>query len=268
MKILKIAGVSVLALGLVLGIALPSLATSDAAKAWAEDFQGQIAKGKVVSVDQENQEFVIKSGEEELTIKVDENTKYFKLSAPGRITSLAQQRMQFRHQEQEEVEAPSGQGMGLGLRNQEGNRALVRDQMRLRLQDQLCQPDNADMPELKLKLKWHKSCGEEAGFSDIAVDDMVVVWLAEDSNLAERVQIIKPATYAHVSGTITDISSSAITIAPDDGEPVTLSYNEGTIFTLKGIIQVQTGQSANAIYSDNMIAKVVSVHQEVVEPTD
>jgi hypothetical protein len=227
MKILKIAGVSVLALGLVLGIALPSLATSDAAKPWAEDFQSRVVKGKVISVDEENQKFVIKSGEEEVTIKVDENTKYFKIGVPGQIMSLAQH------------------WMGRGHQNEE-----------------MPQLGDEDMPKLKPKLKWHKPSGEEAGFSDIAVGDMVVVWLAEDGNLAERMQIIKPATYTHVSGTIRDISTGdqTITIAPDDGEAVTLYYNEGTIFTLKGIIQVQTGQSANAIYGDNMIAKVVTVH--------
>lgn len=261
MKILKIAGVSILALGLVLGTALPVVAAPDRAKQWAEDFEGQTVKGKVVSVDQENQEFVIKSGEEELTIKVDENTKYFKLSVPGRITSQVQHWKQFRHQEQEqeEIGAPSGNGMGLGLKNQVRARDLVREQTRL--QDRLCQPDNEDMPRLKAKLKLNKLFGEEASFSDIEVGDMVAVWLAKDSSLAERVQIIEPATYASVSGTITDISSSAITITPNDGEPLTLSYNEGTVFTLKGIIQVQTGQSARAIYdSDNMIAKTVTVN--------
>lgn len=263
MQVLKISGISILALGLVLGLALPTLAAPDAPKAWAEDFLGQTVRGKVTSVDQGNQEFVIKAGEEEVTIKVDGNTKYFKICVPGRITSLAQHWMQFRHQEQEEIGAPGGQGVGLGLQNQERHRALVRDQMRLRLQNQTSQPENVPLSEpQQAKLKWLCPFGEEAGFSDIAVGDMVVVWLAsEGGNLAERVQIIEPVTYAHVSGTISDVSTDSITITPDDGDAVTLSYNEDTIFTLKGIIQVQSGQSANAIYdSDNMLTKVVTVN--------
>ena len=233
-KVLTIAGVSILALGLVLGVALPSLAASDVPKPWAEDFQIRIVKGKVLSVDEEYQKyFKIQSGEEPLTIKVDGNTKYFKLSVPGRIVSLARHWIEFRHQ------------------------------------NQISQPDDMDMPEPKSpKLKWFRPFGEEAEFSDIAVGDRVVVWLAEEGNgnlLAERVLIIKPTTYASVSGSITDVSSAdkTITIAPEDGSQlVILDYNEGTLFILKGLIQVEKEkeQYAQAIYdSDNMIAKRVVV---------
>jgi len=232
-KVLKIAGVSVLALGLVLGLTLPALA----AHPWADDSQIEVVRGKVLSVG--DQQFVIQSGEEELTITVDD-TKYFKLSVPGRIVSLARHWMEFRHQ------------------------------------NLISQPDDMGMPEPKSpKLKWFRPFGEEAEFSDIAVGDRVVVWLAEEENgnlLAERVLIVKPTTYASVGGSITDVSSAdkTITIAPEDGsQPVILDYNEGTLFILKGLIQVEPGQSAQAIYdSDNMIAKRVVVHQEVVEPTD
>jgi hypothetical protein len=251
-KVLTIAGVSILALGLVLGVALPSLAASDVPKPWAEDFQIRIVKGKVLSVDEEYQKyFKIQSGEEPLTIKVDGNTKYFKLSVPGRIVSLARHWIEFRHQNQQEIEAPDWHGMGL------------------RHQNQISQPDDMDIPEPKSpKLKWLRPFGEEAEFSDIAAGDRVVVWLAEEGNgnlLAERVLIIKPTTYASVSGSITDVSSAdkTITIAPEDGSQlVILDYNEGTLFILKGLIQVEKEkeQYAQAIYdSDNMIAKRVVV---------
>jgi hypothetical protein len=224
MQVLRIAGVSILALGLVLGIALPALAAPDAPQAWAQDFEGQIVKGKVVSVEEGNQEFVIKAGEDEVTVKVDENTEYLKICVPGRLTSLAQH-------------------------------------LRLRIHDRLSRPDDMDTPKLAPKLKHLRPFGEEASFSDIAVGDMVVAWLAsEGDNLAERVQIIEPVTYARVSGTIS-VADNTITITPEEGDGVTLTYNEGTIFTLKGTTQVQSGQSAAAIYdSDNMLAKVVIVH--------
>jgi hypothetical protein len=249
-KVLTIAGVSILALGLVLGVALPSLAASDVAPLSTDEFEGRIVKGKVLSVDEEYQKyFKIQSGEEELTITVDENTKYYKLGVPGRIVSLAQHLEEWKHQ------------------IQQGARALAQHQMRL--QDRLFQPDDMDMPESKpAKLKWLRPFGEESEFSDIAVGDRVVVWLAEEGNgnlLAERVLIVKPATYASVSGSITDVSSAdkTITITPEDGdEPVTLDYNESAVFILNGVIEVETGQSAHAIYdSDNMLAKRVVVNQ-------
>ena len=256
-KVLKIAGISILALGLVLGLTLPALAASDATPPWADDSQIEVVRGKVISVG--DQKFVIQSGEEELTIKVNEDTKYFKLCVPERIVALARHWMQFRHQNQEELGAPGWQGMGLGLQNQVRARALVQHQMRL--QNQIPQPENVPLSEpQRAKLKWLRPFGEEAEFSDIEVGDRVVVWLAEDG-YAERVLIIKPTTYASVSGTITDISSSTITITPDDGAPVPLTYNESTVFILNGFIEVEQWQYAHAIYdSANLIAKRVTVY--------
>ena len=89
------------------------------------------------------------------------------------------------------------------------------------------------------------------------------MWLASEGNgnLAKVVLIIKPTTYASVSGTIEVFpEDETITITPDGGEAVTLSYNESTVFILQGTIQVESGQYAHAIYdSDNMIAKRVAV---------
>jgi hypothetical protein len=247
-KVLTIAGVSILALGLVLGVALPSLAASDVAPLSTDEFEGRIVKGKVLSVDEKYQKyFKIQSGEEELTITVDD-TKYYKLGVPGRIVSLAQHLEEWKHQ------------------IQQGARALARHQMRL--QDRLFQPDDMDMPESKpAKLKWLRPFGEESEFSDIAVGDRVVVWLAEEGNgnlLAKRVLIVKPATYASVSGTIEGVSSElkSIIITPEGGDPVTLTYNDSTVFILNGFIQVKPEQSAQAIYdSANKIAKRVVVNQ-------
>jgi hypothetical protein len=229
-KVLTIAGVSILALCLVLGVVLPSLAAPDKALLVADDSLAKIVKGKVTDIDEEYQEyFKIQSGEEELTISVDGNTKYYKLGVPGRIVALVRQWKEFRYQNQE------GMGLGVRIRNQE-----------------------------ELRAEWLRPFGEESAFSDIALGDRVVVWLAEDSELlAQRVLIIKPTTYASVSGSITGVSADSITITPDDGDPVTLSYNGSTVFVLNGFIAVEEGQSARAIYdSDNMIAKRVVVHQE------
>jgi len=296
MQVLKIAGASILALGLILGLALPGLAAPEVALPWADDFQARIVKGEVLEVREADREFDIQSGEEELPISVNSDTKYYKLCVPGRIVSLARHWMQFRHQNQEEIGAPGWGGMGLGLQNQVRARALAQHQIRLqnqeeigapgwggtglglqnrvrvrasvrnqiRLQNQISQPENVPLSEpQQAKLKWFCPFGEEAEFSDIEKYDRVVVWLADGENsdyLAERVLIIKPTTYASVSGTITDISSSAIEITPDDGDPVPLSYNESTVFILNGFIAVDEGQYACAIYdSQNMLAERVTV---------
>ncbi len=75
--------------------------------------------------------------------------------------------------------------------------------------------------------------------------------------------IFKPSPYKRVGGTITGVSPTnrTITITPaNDGEPVTLGYNEDTIFNLKGTIAVEPGQLARATYHvDGMMAKVVTV---------
>ena len=131
MKVLKIAGVSILALGLVLGIALPGLAASDSASLQASNILPEVLRGRVVSIDDDQEFFVIQSGEQELTISVDDDTKYFRLCVPERIVALAQYLKQWRHQNQEELGASAGH------------------QMRLRLQNQIPQPGNVDMPELK-----------------------------------------------------------------------------------------------------------------------
>jgi hypothetical protein len=245
-KVLTIAGASILALGLILGLTLPSLAAPEVAPPWFEECEIRIVKGEVLSVG--DGEFDIQSGEKELTIRVDSETKYYKLCVPGRIISLTRHWMQFRHQNWEEIGAFGWGGMGLGLQNQVRNIALAWHQMRL--QNQVFPLDNGDMPEPQwAKVKWLCPFGEESAFSDIEEGDRVVVWLADGDNLAERVLIIKPTTYASVSGTITDVSLSAIEITPDDGAPVTLSYNESTVFILKGVIEVEQWQYARAIYA-------------------
>ncbi len=155
--------------------------------------------------------------------------------------------------------------MGLGLQNQERNRVLARHQMRHQIQ--IPQLDNGNLPEPgPPKLKWLCPFGEGAEFTDIKVGDRVVVTglaTGENSYLAERVLIIKPTTYARVSGTISvSLADETITITPDDGVAVPLSYNESTVFILKGVIEVEQWQYAHAIYdSDNMVAKRVIVYQ-------
>lgn len=275
MSVLKVALASVIALSLVLGLALPALAGSDEPLPWTEDFQIRIVKGTVTEVDEENQAyFKIQSGEDELTVEVDENTRYFMLNVQRPITALLQQfrlrnqerlgtevapGLQLRLQNQAEVSAQVGPGMGLGLQNRVRAGALVQNQARLRVQNRVAQTEDVPLPEPQPAIR--RPFGEKAEFSDIEVGDRVVVWLANGESLAKWVLIAKPVTRARVSGVITGVSSETIEITPEDGEAVTLRYNEDTVFVLNGFIAVEEGQLARAAYdSEHMLAKKVAVY--------
>jgi hypothetical protein len=253
MSVLKVVVASVIALSLILGLALPALADSDKPLPWAEDVKARIVKGTVTEVDEENQAyFKVQSGEDEIGIRVDENTHYFLLDVPGRITALAQQ---LRLRSQAEISAQVEPGMGL----QERVRAAVQNQVKLRVQNRVAQTETVPLPQPQPVAL--RPFGEKAEFSDIEVGDRVVVWLADGESLAKWVLIIKPATYARVSGTITDVSSGTIEITPDDGEAVTLRYNGDTVFVLNGFIAVEEGQLARAVYdSEHMLAERVVVY--------
>jgi len=278
MKVLKIAAVSILALGLVLGVALPGLAASDSASLQAGNIPCEVLRGRVVSID-DDQEFVIQSGEQELTISVNGDTRYFKLCVPGRIVALAQYLKQWRHQNQEELGASAGHQMGMGHQNQKALGALAQHQMKLRLQNQIPQPGNVDMPELKPpNLKQLRCLGEEATFGDIAVGDRVAVravW-GEDSYLAKTVVIMKPTTYARVSGTVSNIDEANMEIAieplssssAEDGE-IILAYDSHTTFSLRGTPGLQQGERVVAIYMERddgtLLAKRVMSGVELLE---
>lgn len=185
-KVLTLAGVSVLALALVLGMAIPALAAPDSAPYWLGGSKGEVLRGDVLSIS--DQEFVIQSGEEELTIAVDEDTRYYKMCVPKQIVVSVQQRVQLRHQNQEELRAQAGHGHAWGLQNR--IRARVEARSQVGLLNQISLLKRALLPEL-FWLRWLRFFGQEAEFADIAVGDSVVV-LVDENNLARVVLIIKP----------------------------------------------------------------------------
>jgi len=265
MSVLKVVVASIIALSLVLGLALPTLADSDKPLPPTENVKAGIVRGTVTEVDEENQSyFKVQTGDNEISvssvasiisIRVDENTRYFLLDAQRPIATLAQQ---FKLRNQAQVNAKEGQGLDLGLQNQQRVRAEVQNQVKLRVQDQVAQTEEVTLPEPRQAILL--PFGDKAEFSDIEVGDKVVVWLADGESLAKRVLIIKQVSYASVSGTITDVSSETIEITPDDGRPVTLRWNEDTVFVLNGFIAVREGQLARAVYeTENMLAEKVNV---------
>jgi hypothetical protein len=102
--------------------------------------------------------------------------------------------------------------------------------------------------------------GKQAQFSDIQVGDKVVAWVKTADNIATKILIIKPPVIQKVKGTITAISDNSTTITPLNGNAVTLNWDGNTKFVLKGLISVQTGQYAAAVYNrTTMLALTVNV---------
>ena len=260
MKVWKLAVVSVLALGLVLGMASPALAASE----WAP-FQGghlppRVVKGEVVRIDDGKSSFVVQTGWQEVTISVDSDTRYFKALALPRVAASTQ------HLMKPTEPGPGGFGlMGRFHRLVEGALApwgipaLLRHRLEM---GELVQ----EAPGLG---RWLHSFGEEATFDDIAVGSRVVVWVVpvEGNPLAKRVLISEPTAYHRILGTVTNISpgGKTITVAlADRGEDVILSYDEKTRFILRGTTSLEEGEQVRAVYDEEGMARVV----EVVEGLD
>jgi len=104
MKVLTIAGVSILALSLVLGTAFPVLAASDLALRQASDIHPKILASHVVSLDENQESFVIQCQGMELTVLVDADTQYFKVLIPRKVAALARYRPELKRQNQEKLE--------------------------------------------------------------------------------------------------------------------------------------------------------------------
>jgi len=184
-KVLTVTGVSILALALVLGMAIPALAAPDSAPYWVGDLKGEVLRGDVLSIG--DKEFVIQTEEGELAISVDEDTEYYQMCVPKQIAASVQQRVQLRHQNQLEMRVRVGHGWG--VQNRVRAAVFVRNQ--LRLQNRITQMERASRG-----LCWLRGfCpfGGQAEFADIAVGDSVMVWLAEGDNLARVVLIIESA---------------------------------------------------------------------------
>lgn len=216
MKVLTIAGVSILALSLVLGTAFPVLAASDLALRQASDIHPKILASHVVSLDENQESFVIQCQGMELTVSVNSDTQYFKVLIPRKVAALARYRAELKRQNQEKLEL----------------------------------------------VERFRRFTQKATFDDIAIGARVAVRAmpGEGNPLAKLVLIIEPTTYKRVIGTITDVSlvNKTITIAPADGNnDIILNYNEKTRFILRGTTKLEEGQSARAVYDEEMTAKVV-----------
>jgi len=113
---------------------------------------------------------------------------------------------------------------------------------------------------------WLGRNGKQAQFSDVQVGDRIIAWVKTSDNLATYVLIIKAPVIQKVKGTVTDVSDNSITITPSSGATVTLSWDASTRFVLKGLISVQNGQYASAVYNKNTMT-AQTVHVQATAPT-
>jgi len=264
MKIWKVAVVIMLAVALVLGLALPGLADSSEAatvtntdEAWGKWFP-RIIRGGVIDIG--NSLFVIQSGEQEATIYVTDDTRYFKISMDEVARAMHWWRMKLGWLGATAAEPPVP--------------ALPR-------------PDEGRVthPGIRAKLRqFLHHVGEETSFDDLERGDKVVVLLAppvidaftteaEEKLTARVVLIIEPSVWGRITGTIKRLSDDAIVIEPvDGGDTVPLRYDESTTFILKGFTSVEVEQFARAVYNtETMVARVVRVWPEappLPQPTE
>jgi hypothetical protein len=178
-RALTLTGVSVLVVALVLAMAAPALAAPNG-PSLVNDLEDGLLRGEVVSIG--DQEFVIQTDDEEFSIAVDEDTRYY-LSVPG---ASVRQRLQLEQQDREKLRARVGNGQGL----QKRVRTALEACNQLRLRSRIALAEGAPLPRF-FWLRCLCPFGGQAEFTDIAVGDSVVV-LAED-NLARVVLITKPA---------------------------------------------------------------------------
>jgi hypothetical protein len=218
---------------LVLGMALPVLADN-----MPKPITGlRVVQGEVMSVASDNSTFVVQNGNQQpVTVKVDSNTKYFIVPTGKPAAAI--------------------------------NSNIVKDKTIDKKVNKV-KPEQSQAAELK-ELGVTANCGndlnglgrfgKEAQFSDIQVGDRVIAQVKTTDNLATQVLIVKAPLIQRVKGIINAVSDNSITITPTNGTAVTLSWDGNTRFVLKGLISVQNGQYAAAVYNRNtMKAQTVDV---------
>ena len=296
MKIWKIAVVITLVVALVLGVTIPGLAASGnstpqtgkltskgESPAWGLKLP-RIIRGEVTDIGSSS--FDVSNEETESTIYVTEDTKFFMGPAP--IMAMRQWQL---HSEQTNMPLPmaampepqlGSPRSGMGKANGGVSSFMFQ---RPEFAPNLLQLNNGQgiVQRIRARLAQLRPLCEEANFDDLNTGDRVTILLAplagntpatevEEELTAQVVYIIKPSVWERVAGTIESLSDDSIAIKPaNSNDTVTLTYDENTIFTLKGFTSVETEQFAHAVYNtETMMAKVIKVWPEepiLLQPT-
>jgi hypothetical protein len=236
---LKIGIPFVVTMTLVVGMALPVLADNT-----SKLITGlRVVQGDVMSVASDNSTFVVQNGNQQpVTVLVDSNTKYFvvptgKTSAAINSNAVKDKTIEIEKKVNKVKPKQSQAVEELGITANCGN-----------------------------DLNGLNRYGKEAPFSDIQVGDRVIAQVKTADNLATQILIIKAPAIQRVKGIITAVSDNSITITPSNGNPITLSWDGETRFVLKGLISVQNGQYATAVYNRNTM-KAQTVDVQATAPT-
>jgi len=246
---------------LVMGMALPVLADNT-----SKPNSGlRVVQGEVMSISSDNSTsdnatIVIRNGNQlQVTIKVDANTKYF-MVPNGKATVAADNGIA--KYKVAEKKANNGQSKNLRVTEQleAGKKVNKETPKQSQAVEELGITANCESdPNLMGRF------GKEAQFSDIQVGDRVIARVRTADNLATQVLIIKGPAIQKVKGIITAVSDNSITITPANGTAVTLSWDGETRFILKGLISVQSGQYATAVYNRTTM-KAQTVDVQVTAP--
>jgi hypothetical protein len=224
---LKIGIPFIVIMTLVTGMALPVLADSG-----PKSITGlRIVQGEVISIasdnlTSDNSTIVVQNGSrQQVSIKVDANTKYYVISVGNASEAVKNVTVK------EKV-----------VKNKTSNAELK--------QFNTTGPgESITTASCGTDPNWLGRNGKQAQFSDIQVGDRVIARVKTADNLATQVLIIKAPAIQRVKGTVTAVSDNSITITPSSGAAVTLSWDANTRFVLKGLIAVQNGQYASAVYN-------------------
>ncbi len=233
----------ILKIGL-LFMALAALITGIAVPAYADNRSGpnnpafHIVQGKVTSIDITNTSFkLMTANDEEVNITTNSSTQFFVVPAgkvKGAVNSL--------------ISPGKNEDRGNGKGNQKPNPAAILKEMK-----QLHIPAN-----WKSNLGWLAFFDNPAGFSDIEVNDRVIV-RADANNLAKQILIIKAPIIRTIKGTVAVIDSTHIRITPSGGSPISLTIVDTTSIILHGQISI-SGYAVAVYNSSNNNAIKVNVY--------
>jgi hypothetical protein len=302
MKFWKIGVVLTLALALVLGTTLPGLAASNGTETdkVGGKLHQRLYRGEVSDIDESS--FTIQQGDDEVVISVNDGTRFFKVNVrqqPFAIMGHGLLQAAVEGQEQTEtaargktrlkanvqsnllnkfqifgrLEVAAPQKQGVMQQRQEA----ISEETQLALQERqrLAEAGNGDGQDkakrLPGNLRWVCPFGEEVTFDDLAIEDQVIVWaVPNDGNpLAKLVLIMEAAAYQRITGEVTDVDESSLTVMPLSGDDeITFEYDDDTVFNLRlqGTPFLE-GQKAVVIYTDEddpPLAKVVTVGARVL----
>lgn len=241
---LKICIPFIVIITLVTGMALPVLADSG-----PKSIAGlHIVQGDVVSVTSDNSTsdnstIVVRNGsQQQVSIKVDANTKYYLIST-GKAS-----------------EAVKNVTVKNKIAEKKANKVELK-QFKVTIPE-----PSMTTASCGTDPNWLGRNGKEAQFSDLQVGDRIIAWVKTADNLATHVLITKAPIIQKVKGTVTAVSDNSTTITPSSGAAVTLSWDGNSKFVLKGFISVQAGQYAAAVYNRNTMI-IMTMDVQATAPT-